>query len=112
MYTHRLAAQEFACVLDDPDLRIISKEGYVSRTFGWPGVKWEAELNGRPIYGSENRTTVPTHPSELAKILRSHDCRIDTSKDALYYAPRRGGPGMRVEFHFRGRWYQVWIPDL
>lgn len=112
MYTHRFAALEFALKLSDPNFRIIREKPYVSRRFGWPGVRWEAELNGRPIYGSENRTTVPTPPSEIAKILTHYRCHVDGSKSILYFASRRPGTGMRIEFRYRERWYEVWSPDL
>ncbi len=112
MYTHRSAALEFAHKLSDRNFKIIRKKPYVSRRFGWPGVRWEAELNGHPIYGSENRTTVPTPPSELAKILMHCERCLDQSKRVSYFAPRRPGTGMRVEFHYGGRWYEVWSPDL
>ena len=112
MYTHRSAALEFAHMLSDRNFKIIRKKPYVSRRFGWPGVRWEAELNGHPIYGSENRTTVPTPPSELAKILMRHGCDIDQSKSVLYFALRRPGTGMRIEFDCGGRWCEVWSPDL
>ena len=111
MYTHRSAALEFALELSNPNFKIIGKKRYDSRS-GWAGVRWEAELNGRLIYGSENRTTVPTPPSELAKILMRCGCQIDQSKSALYFAPRRPGSGMRIEFRYRGRWYEVWSPEL
>jgi hypothetical protein len=113
MDTHRLAALELSRMLSDRNFKMIRKKPYVSRRFGWPGVRWEGELNGRPIYGSENRTTVPTPPSELAKTLMGYECCIDQSKSVLYFAPRRPGSGLRIEFHDReGRWYEVWTPDL
>lgn len=111
MYTHRLAPLEFAHELSKPNFKIIRKKRYDSQS-GWPGVRWEAEINGRPIYGSENRTTIPTPPSELAKILMRCECRIDESKDVIYFAPGRTGAGLRIEFRYRGRWYEVWSPDL
>lgn len=107
MHTHRSAALQFAYELSNPNFKITHKKRYESRS-GWPGVRWEAELNGRPIYGSENRTTVPTPPSELARILMCSGCRIDESKDVIYFP--RGG--IRIEFRYRGRWYEVWSPDL
>jgi hypothetical protein len=109
MYTHRSAALEFAHILSDRNFKIIRKKPYVSRRFGWPGVRWEAKLNGHSIYGSENRTTFPTPPSELAKILMGYGLLIDPSKSVLY---RRLGTGMRIEFRYGGRWYEVWSPDL
>lgn len=111
MYTHRSAALEFAHELSNPNFRIIRKKGYESRS-GWSGVRWEAELNGRLIYGSENRTTVPTPPSELAKILMRYGCQINRSKSILYFALRRFGTGIRIEFRYEGRWFEVWCPDL
>jgi hypothetical protein len=112
MHTHRSAALEFARMLSDRNFKIIRKKPYVSRGFGWPGVRWEAELNGHRIYGSENRTTVPTPPFELAKILMRYGCHIDQSKSVLYPARRRPGTGMRIEFYCGERWCEVWSPDL
>lgn len=112
MYTHRSAALVFSRELSDPNFRIFRIKPYVSRRFGWPGVRWEAELNGRLICGSENRTTVATPPSELAKILLRSGLHIDQSKAVIYFAPSRPGTGVRIEFDYRGRWYEVWSPDL
>jgi hypothetical protein len=102
MYTHRSAALEFALELSNPNFMIIRKKRYDSRS-GWAGVRWEAELNGRLIYGSENRTTVPTPPSEQAKILMRYGCQIDQSKSGLILrAPQtRDGDANRIPLSWK-----------
>jgi len=105
---HDLAASEFLLVLSNPALRVIAAELYHNQS-GRPGMRWNAVLDGHHYFVSESRTTVPSTPVALACVLRRAD--LDRSKDVHYYAHKRYGTGIRIEFWYRRRWYQIWSPE-
>jgi hypothetical protein len=111
MSVHDLIVSELFQVLSHPQLSVVRTKPYVSRQFGWPGIRWVGELDGRLIYVSESRTTIASTPCALANLMMKSNARFDRRKDAIYFAHRRLGTGRRVEFRYRGRWFEVWSPD-
>jgi len=111
MSVHDLVVSELVQVLSHPHFSVVRIMPYVSRQFGWPGIRWVGELDGRLIYASESRTTIASTPCALANLMMKGNVRFDRRKDAIYFAHRRHGTGLRVEFRYRRRWFEVWCPD-
>lgn len=101
----------FVEILSDPSFEVVARENY-RNCFGRPGVRWHGTLNGRLVFVSESAITVPSNPFALATILAGGEVRLDRTKCGCYFAPRRMETGMRLEFRYRGRWFEVWSPDL
>jgi hypothetical protein len=101
----------FVEILSDPAFKVAGRQDYRNR-FGRPGVRWHGTLNRHLIFVSESATTVPSNPSELAVILAAGEVRLDSTKSGGYFASKRMGTGMRIEFRHRGRWFEVWSPDF
>src|SRR5437762_5677187 len=103
MYTE-LVASEFVSILSDPRFQILRTEQYRNRS-GRSGMRWEGEVHGRYVFVSESRTKNATPPRTLAEIILKTETRLDPTKDALYFARKRCGTGMRIEFNYHSRWY-------
>lgn len=111
--THDLLRLWFARILSNPAFEVVRREKY-RNSWGRYGVRWIGTLNSRLVYVSESDTTAPSTPSCLARILGGAEARLDRSKEPFYFAPLRGGTGMRIEFRYAdryGRWSEVWSPD-
>jgi hypothetical protein len=98
----------FVAILSNPAFEVVHRESY-RNCDGRPGVRWSGTLNGRSVNVSESNTRVASAPSALARILAGG--QIDRSKKAVYSAPKRFGTGMRIEFRYQGRWFDVSSPD-
>lgn len=100
----------FVEILSNPAFEVVTRESY-RNCFGRPGVRWCGILNGRLVFVSESATTIPSTPFALARILGGGKARFDKTKTEIYFAPKRVGTGLRVEFRYQGRWFEVWSPD-
>jgi len=100
----------FVDILSDPAFEVVARENY-RNCFGRPGVRWHGTLNGHLVYVSESATTVPSAPTALARILAGGKAQLDRTKKDVYFAPKRVGTGMRIEFRYDDRWFEVWSPD-
>jgi hypothetical protein len=105
---HSLVRSLLVAILSDPAFQVVSRENY-RNSDRRPGVRWSGTLNGRTVNVSESNTRVASTPSALARILAGG--QIDRSKKAIYTAPKRFGTGMRIEFRYDGRWFDVSSPD-
>ncbi len=106
-----LVASEFNFILSHPDFHLVWVKPYKNRS-GRPGMRWEGRLQERSVYVSESQTQITTPPPTLARIVWKRETQFDKTKDPIYFAPKRIGTGIRVEFRYRGRWYEIWSPDF
>jgi hypothetical protein len=100
----------FVEILSDPAFEVVAREN-CRICFGRPGVRWHGTLNGLLVFVSESATMVPSTPSALARILAGEKARLDRTKRDVYFAPKRAGTGIRIEFRYDDRWFEIWSPD-
>jgi len=108
MFSHLSTARLFVEFLRNPDLRVILVKPY-SNKYGIHGVRCVAELYGQLAYISVSRTTVASTPERLAMIFSKPEL-LDPTKEAVYWAYRRLGTGLRIEAWDRGKWFQIFLP--